>query len=159
MVTRSLVWLLMEEHELWPVIAMLYLERHDEVSRERLHSTTHPLWVHAEGSTCPFTLLPQSWETTLRSKRWDNGGLKEAAEYRSIKMYLVVLLRSDVTTLSWLLAQERGRKAAALLPERSDVDNIVTARLWRNDDETWFVQELTVESFCEASWAPAGFYM
>lgn len=29
MVTRSLVWLLMEEHELWPVIAMLYLERQE----------------------------------------------------------------------------------------------------------------------------------
>ncbi len=45
MVTRSLVWLLMEEHELWPVIAMASLQRHtvNEVSRELVYIITHQI--------------------------------------------------------------------------------------------------------------------
>ena len=70
MVTRSLVWLLMEEHELWPVIAMLYLKRGTvhEVSREHVHSTIHPV------SPCyvqplPHTVTEKKNSVPVRGKR------------------------------------------------------------------------------------------
>lgn len=78
MVTRSLVWLLMEEHELWPVIAMLYLQGHTEDSGSILS-------VHTTGNTCSLTLLPCG----LVRKRCSRQSVRDRTLEKTIKTLLL----------------------------------------------------------------------